>query len=1042
MGRACVGVRTLLVIAFFSLLPTIAAAQSTIAGVVRDTSGAVLPGVTVEASSDVLIEKTRSAISDGDGRYAIIDLRPGTYEVVFTLTGFSSYKRTDIIVPANVTVPINGEMKVGSLEETITVTGASPVVDVQNTSKVQVMTRELMDAIPSARNIQSIGSLVPGVRLNTPDVGGAQQTEQTYMAAHGSSALHNTVLLDGMPAQTNLTDGAVQNYIDNALIAESVYKTSGVSAETSAGGVYLNLVPKDGGNTTHGQGYFAGSSDNWHLQASNVDDALLNRNLPATGTRIDHLNDYNFSTGGPVVKDRLWYFGSIRHQGTYVLIPNTFLSDGSSGVEDAWIRSFVVRGTAQVTPKNKVAFTYQRNFKWKGHEIAFGGQTGLPIFPEVSATTREPVLYYIAQGKWTSTITSRLLLETGYSGDILHYSNNQQPGIFQERSSPAWLGSASHLDTLTSGLLARTHAGQSNQLITPDQHSITSSLSYVTGSHNFKTGFLYGFGPNPYLNETNADLWQNYTGGTLINGVYTQGTPTTVTVFNSPVNRQVELSANVGIFAQDQWSLGRFTLSAGLRWEYLEESIPAQDRVAGRFAPAAHYDAINCDTLPGMTCWKSWSPRLGGAYDLFGNGRTALKASWGKYMTPDSSAFANQFNPAQLFNESRTWVDRNTLGENCALAATTNKSGCDDIAQDNEIAASSNPNFGRGTNRTLDPNFTREYNYQLSAGVQHELRPGMAVTFNWYRRTLSNSAYTRNRAIDPVADWTSTTVINPLDGTTIPVFQINQNKATGVTPDLYLTNMNDDNLRRNVYTGFETGTSARLPHRISMFAGWTFERTIDVDCTLNTASASATTNSPNSYRFCDQSGQTHQDLGANAEIPFRHELKLNASVPVVYGFEASVSLQSYPGAQKAAAGGLSWAITPGTTRYPLDCTACPAGQVILPSRFASDPSVTVQLVPPGVRYLPRWNQLDIGLRRTFRTHGITIQPQLNIFNLLNSNTILSEGTSLSTRLNPFTTSTGAPSSNFTFASNDPDSGGTPTSVLQPRLIQIGAQIKF
>jgi hypothetical protein len=1025
MTRVKVGIRVLLLGTIAVLLPSLATAQSTIAGVVRDTSGAVLPGVTVEASSPVLIEKSRTAVTDGDGRYAIVDLRPGTYSVVFTLSGFNTLRRDEIIVPANVSVPINADMKVGSLSETITVTGASPVVDVQNASKVQVISRELMDTIPSARNLQSIGSLVPGVRLNTPDVGGAQQTEQTYMASHGNSALHNTVLLDGMPAQTNLVDGAVQNYIDNSLIAESVYKTSGISAETSAGGVYLNMVPKDGGNSIHGQGFFAGSSDNWHLQSHNVDDPLLARNTSPTGTRIDHLNDYNFSVVAAALKNKLWYFASVRHQGTYVLIPNTFQSDGSPGVEDAWIRSFVVRGTYQATPKNKFAVTYQRNFKWKGHEIAFGGQTGLPIFPDVSATQRDPVLYYIAQGKWTSTVTSKLLVEAGYSGDILHYSNYYQDGIREDRGTAAWYAKTSHLDTLTSGLLARTNAGQSDQLITPDQHSITGSVSYVTGSHAFKTGALWGFGNNDYVSSINGDLWQNYQGGTLVNGVYTQGRPTSVTVFNTPLNRQPQLKANIGLYAQDQWTIDKFTVNLGIRWEYLEEEIPAQDRVAGRFAPAQHYDAVNCDVMPGMTCWKSWSPRLGAAYDLFGNGKTALKASFGKYMTPDSSAFANLFNPVATFTETRTWVDANR----------------DDIAQDNEIAQSSNPNFGKITGRTLDPDFSREYNQQFTVGIQHELRPGMSVTVNWYRRSLYNSPYTRNRAIDPNADWTQTTVVSPLDGSPVPVFRINQNKATGVAPDLYLTNMTDDNLRRNTYTGFEIGTSARLPHRIMMFGGWTFERTIDVNCTMNTASASATVNSPNSLRFCDQSGATNQDLGQNASIPFRHEVKLNANVPVAYGFEVSASFQSYPGAQKAAAGGLSWSITPGTTRYPVDCTACPAGAVVLPRRFASDPSVTLQLVPPGVRYLPRWNQLDLGLRRSFRIHGTTIQAQVNLFNALNSNAILGEGTGLTTRLNPLLRS-GATSPNFTYVSNDPEKGGTPTSILQPRLIQIGAQLKF
>src|SRR5216684_9410058 len=170
-----VTIRTLAAAAvLFALLPTVASAQSTIAGVVRDTSGAILPGVTVEAASDALIEKTRSAITDGEGRYSIIDLRPGTYAVTFTLTGFRTVKRDQIIVPSNVTVLISVELKVGSIEETVMVSGQSPVVDVQNVSKVQVLTRDLMDAIPSARNMQAIGALVPGIRLNIPDVGGAQ----------------------------------------------------------------------------------------------------------------------------------------------------------------------------------------------------------------------------------------------------------------------------------------------------------------------------------------------------------------------------------------------------------------------------------------------------------------------------------------------------------------------------------------------------------------------------------------------------------------------------------------------------------------------------------------------------------------------------------------------------------------------------------------------------------------------------------------------------------------------------------------------------
>ncbi len=488
--RVKLWVRVLLVFAFAALGASKASAQSIIAGVARDSSGAVLPGVTVEASSDVLIEKSRTVTTDGDGRYSIVDLRPGTYSITFTLAGFNTFKRDGVIVPSNVTVPISAEMKVGSLQETVTVSGQSPVVDVQNVSKVQVLTRDLMDAIPTARNMQAIGALVPGIRLNLPDVGGAQQTEQTYMAVHGNSALHNTILLDGMPAQTNLTDGQVQNYIDNALIEESVYQTSAISAESSAGGVRLNLVPKDGGNTVHGSGFFGGANDDWHLQADNVDDYLKGRGL-GSGARINHLYDYNGAGGGPIKQDNLWYYGSLRRQGTFIQVPNTFLNNGKPGVEDAWISSYVVRGTWQATPRNKFAVTYQRNFKTKLHEIFLGGQEGVPIFPEQTAGLRAPWLYYIGQAKWTSPVTSRLLLEAGMSADILHYYDIYQPGTSYPRGSAEWFANASHLDSVAGGLQYRTKVGQIEQWNSPDQKSAVANLSYVTGTHNIKTGLLY-----------------------------------------------------------------------------------------------------------------------------------------------------------------------------------------------------------------------------------------------------------------------------------------------------------------------------------------------------------------------------------------------------------------------------------------------------------------------------------------------------------------------------------------------------------------------
>jgi hypothetical protein len=218
-----------------------------------------------------------------------------------------------------------------------------------------------------------------------------------------------------------------------------------------------------------------------------------------------------------------------------------------------------------------------RNYKWKGHEISSGGQTGLPATPDISATRRDPLLYYIGQVKWTSPITNKLLAEVGYSSDILHYSSLYEPGIGQQRGTPAWFATATHLNTTTS---LRTVAGQYNQWFYPNQDSAVGSLTYVTGSHTVKTGMLWGFGSNGYVNDMNADLWQNYQNSG------TGQIPVSVTVFNSPLSTYPELKANIGLYVQDQWAFKRVTLNYGIRYEYLKEEIPAQ--IARRTVRAAN----------------------------------------------------------------------------------------------------------------------------------------------------------------------------------------------------------------------------------------------------------------------------------------------------------------------------------------------------------------------------------------------------------------------------------------------------------------------
>ena len=946
------------VVVCLTLAPAFATAQSVIAGSVKDTSGALLPGVTIEAASPALIEKVRAATTDGQGRFSIVDLRPGVYTVTFTLPGFSTVRRDGLEVVSNVTVPVNIEMRVGSLEETVEVSGASPVVDVQNTARTQVMTRELMDAIPNARNLQSIASMVPGIKLSAPDVGGSQQMEQTYLAAHGNSSRNTTVQFDGMMINGTMSDGQIQSYTDNALVQEATYQTSGISAEVSAGGVRVNMIPKEGGNSFRGSGFFGASKDDW--QSKNVSQELLDRGF-AGATKIIHILDYNASLGGPIKKDKVWFFGSWRYQSTDDQIANAFYSDGRPGVQDQYINSLTLRLTWQISSKNKLSGYNNRIFKFKGHEITALQDVG------TASLRRDPVIYYTGQAKLTTTMSSKLLLENGYSSNVQNYTDFYQPGITKDRFTPEWYANASRFDRTTG---TRTTAGAINIGQYPTRYVLSSAASHVTGSHAFKTGVQWNFGSFTQTRDANADMQQEYL----------NGTPASVSVYNTPTRSRPFMDADVGIYGQDTWSFKRLTFNLGVRYDYMRGSIGEQDAGPGRFAPPRHYDAISCKELPGMTCWSSLSPRLGVTYDPFGTAKTAIKASFGRYVQPETTGFISNYNPMFQTSERRTWSDTNG----------------DNIAQDSEIGRSPNANFGILAGRRPDPDYQREYNTQYSVGVQHEVIRSMSVNAAWYRRTASNLAYSDNQAYS-LDDWTPVTVISPLNGEVITAYNLNRAKF-GLPQDIIDFNSKDSSTRRNVYTGFEVSTQARLPRRTNLFAGWSADRTVDVSCN--------NPDDPNLLRFCDQGA-----LG----MPFRHEFKLSGNLPLWYGFEISGSLTSYAGATAITTTSLStalqvnWNITP-TTRYA-------DGTLVIPNM--TNPSLTINLVAPNQQWLPRFNQLDFGTKRSFRFgNGREIQVQLDIFNALNSNVVLTQ--------------------NQTFGS----SLGQPLSILTPRLARVAAQVKF
>ena len=408
-------------LAWLALLPAVARAQSAIAGVVKDTSGAIMPGVTVEASSPALIEQIRAVATDEQGQYKIVDLRPGIYSVTFTLPGFATSKREGIDLPSNFTAQINGEMKVGELSETLTVTGGAPVVDVQSATSQQVMPQRLLDSMPTGgRSYQSVGATLVGVAPSSPDVGGSQGMQQSYLNAHGSDPRDNAVLVEGVRLNSMEGNGANQNYFNEGMFAEMAYQTGGVQVETSSGGIRLNLIPKDGGNQFKGDVFYSATSSN--LQANPAVENGDPRQRAANA--MDTMHDLNISVGGPVKRDRLWFFASIRHWGVNQTTANsfypatstlnTFTPDTTRQVlDDNLIKSEMTRLTWQVSAKNKLSGYIDHVSKWRGHEQSSGGGVTGALWSEDSFGVRTPKAYFSGVIKWTGTWTSKVLFEAG-----------------------------------------------------------------------------------------------------------------------------------------------------------------------------------------------------------------------------------------------------------------------------------------------------------------------------------------------------------------------------------------------------------------------------------------------------------------------------------------------------------------------------------------------------------------------------------------------------------------------------------------------------
>ncbi len=979
----------------FVLLPTVAHAQSAIAGVVKDTSGAVLPGVNVEAASDVLIEKARAAVTDGAGQYKIVDLRPGTYVVTFTLQGFQSIKRENVQLPAEFTATINADMKVGAIEESVTVSAESPVVDVTTAVHTQVLNRETIDSIPTGRTIQGMGQLIVGVNLNLPDTGGARGMQQTYMSTHGMTTANNTVLVDGMIVNGLQSDGAVQSYFNDAMNQEVSYQTSGIGADTSSGGVRLNMIPREGGNRFSGDFKTAYRPGMW--QASNLTERHKASGLDA-GTHTDRIIDFTAAQGGPIRRDRLWFFASARYFSVNNFIANTVTDDGSQGIDDQYIKSALARLTWQVSPRHKLSAYFDEIDKYRGHDMQSLED------PETAAVRWFSPAYHTTQAKWTSTVSNRLMIDGGFSSNLEYYTNEYQEGIGKARGTPEWFAGASRLE---SDLGGRKTAATSETTQSPARYNVQGAASYVTGSHNVKAGFQYQWGTFRHTLFANADLTQVYRSNST-GKVFT--VPDSVTLRNTPLTTYGErLNHDVALYAQDSWTMKRLTVNMGLRWEALDAMVEAVDAPAGRFVPARHFDAI--ENLPD---WHDWAPRFAAVFDLFGNAKSALKYSLNRYNRARTTGIASNYNPLLSQTASVQWRDLN--GDDIAQGSVTylpdgTRVPCAYQTPGCEINVAALPsNFGVAALNTYG-DYPRTWNLEHGLELQHELMPRLSVTAAWFHGAFHNLTTTINQSLAAAGDplhnpnYVPLTIYNPMNGDPITVYS--RTVAAGTLPVQNLDTFDPE--REQVYNSYNFEFRFRPGRGALLFGGIAIERQLEVNCT--------TPDNPNAIRFCND---------RENDIPYSRNLKLAGSYPLPWGIQLSGAFQSNQGpSATSTATTRNMVATRGTTRYPANCASpCPAGAVILPATFIGSPTaptqLTVALVPFNAAFVERITQLDFKLSRNFKAGRYTVAPTLEVFNVNNSDAIISYV-----------------STNFLSASYE-----KPNSIMQPRMIGVGAVVRW
>ena len=715
----------LAVVLTFGLAPAAAQTGQTfgeLVGRVVDDQGGVLPGVTVTLSGPAAMG-TPTAVTNEQGRYRFPAVNSGTYSLRFELGGFSPMVRNDIVVPVRQTITVDAALKLASLQETVTVSGSSPTVDVENTKVGARLSQEVLNDVPTSRTIFGSTTVLPGMTMGRQDPGGLNAATSTGMTAHGASNYNLNYY--GVTADTPQNYGSMY-YMDFGSAEEISVDTAAMGAEVGGGGgANINVIPKSGGNTVKGTAFYGITGKGYwdKFTGSNITDDLRAQGI--TDPSLHQLNDFNADAGGPFVKDRLWWFGSFRNYSTVDVQPGytTVNEDGSlTNPFDSNLRNYTASGKYQLNKNNTLAAFWTYNKKFQPHRNA-----GV-VQPRPEGTLRQESPKNLFNVNLTSVMGQNTFLEVSSTYFHMHWpstwttefdalpANQQFPSTFN----------------ITTGIYIDGPEPTGERFRDAYRHQTNIGLTrYIDGflgaSHQLKTGFEQWWTPtgtDGFVIQDDTRI--RYTGpAATCNATVRSGcVPSEVFLYNTPLTQETQMRNFAG-FVQDRATYNRITLNLGLRWSYFDGSVPEQTGGGGKWFPVTTFAAVD----PGYK-WNTIAPRTGIVLKLTEDGKNVAKASYSRYYESMYTTEYSSVNPNSIQTGGvQTWSFLGDLNNNGR-------------AERNELGVLRSQFVPRSN--AIDPNLKDPKNDEIMFAFQRELASNWSFNVDWIQRWFRDMTTDQN----------------------------------------------------------------------------------------------------------------------------------------------------------------------------------------------------------------------------------------------------------------------------------------------------------